>query len=200
VTPELKYGVVEVAELRRDLEAWTTLYVAGRLHKPVVWARTDAALAGAVARNLRAALGAALLALPPGRSFDERALFAAVAGLSYAGDVRFLLRAEDPRKVANLVAGSLGRFRTLYAPHVRAAVAAGALARADGGWTVRDAAWCVQAVPAPLRGAARAGQLPAALRRVVRASSAAQTLKGALTAGPARALAYAVRKLRRGSA
>ena len=53
----------------------------------------------AVTRNLRAALGAALLSFRPGHFFDERELFAAIANLSYGGDVRFALRAEDPRKV-----------------------------------------------------------------------------------------------------
>ena len=49
------------------------------------------------------------------------------------------------------------------------------------------------------RGAARAGSLSGALRSLVRFSSAAQTLKGALTAGPARAVGYARRKLLKGS-
>ena len=150
-------------------------------------------------RNLRAALGAALLSFRPGHFFDERELFAAIANLSYGGDVRFALRAEDPRKVRNIVEGGLGRFRTLYGPHVQVAIAAGALVRGDFGLMVRDAAWCLAHVPETLRGAARAGRLSGALRSLVRFSSAAQTLKGALTAGPARAVGYARRKLLKGS-
>ena len=199
VTSELKYGVVATADLHRDLDAWTSLYVAGRLQKPVVWVASDAALSAAVTRNLRAALGAALLSFRPGHFFDERELFAAIANLSYGGDVRFALRAEDPRKVRNIVEGGLGRFRTLYGPHVQVAIAAGALVRGDFGLLVRDAAWCLAHVPETLRGAARAGRLSGALRSLVRFSSAAQTLKGALTAGPARAVGYARRKLLKGS-
>ena len=164
VTSELKYGVVATADLHRDLDAWTSLYVAGRLQKPVVWVASDAALSAAVTRNLRAALGAALLSFRPGHFFDERELFAAIANLSYGGDVRFALRAEDPRKVRNIVEGGLGRFRTLYGPHVQVAIAAGALVRGDFGLMVRDAAWCLAHVPETLRGAARAGRLSGALR------------------------------------
>ena len=31
----VKYGVVNLDTLRNDLSEWTTLYLAGRLHKPV---------------------------------------------------------------------------------------------------------------------------------------------------------------------
>jgi len=47
--------------------------------------------------NLRAALAASLLRLPA--SFSEEDLFAELCGLSYAGDIRNLLRAEDVNKV-----------------------------------------------------------------------------------------------------
>lgn len=48
-------------------------------------------------RNLRAALAASLLRLP--LSFSEEDLFSELCGLSYRGDIRTLLRAEDPNKV-----------------------------------------------------------------------------------------------------
>jgi translocator assembly and maintenance protein 41 len=143
--PRLKYGVISLRRLHDDLTQWDTLYVAGRMHKPVrclharlaaaphlpastASAPSDNGLGGddrfasvahvvAVARsNLRAAFGAALLTLPA--AFTDRELFAAIAALSYAGDVRFRLGLENPNKVANLVAPHMAAFRALYYPFI----------------------------------------------------------------------------------
>ena len=35
----IKYGVISLAALERDLQQWDTLYCAGRLHKPVMTLR-----------------------------------------------------------------------------------------------------------------------------------------------------------------
>jgi hypothetical protein len=61
----IKYGVVRLAELQRDLLHWATLYCAGRMHKPVATLAAHPAVAAAQQRNLRAALRVALLLLPP---------------------------------------------------------------------------------------------------------------------------------------
>ena len=37
----IKYGVVSTAKLKRDLHDWTDLYLAGRMHKPVLTLRDD---------------------------------------------------------------------------------------------------------------------------------------------------------------
>jgi translocator assembly and maintenance protein 41 len=63
--------------------------------------------------NLRHAVRASLLQLP--EKFTPELLFTTIAGLSYAGDIRIGL-AEDPNKVRNIVAGSLGGFQELYTP------------------------------------------------------------------------------------
>ena len=101
--------------------------------------------------------------------------------------------------------GSLARFRDLYAPWARAAIDAGALVE-DGVAFAQppdNAAWCVAGLPRALRvtGADRAAaraSLSEALRRAVFRSSAAQTLKGLLTADPGKASAYALAKWRKG--
>lgn len=113
----MKYGVITTAALQADLLAWTTLYVAGRLHKPVRrlgGALPPAApLRGALEANLRSALCAALLTLPA--QFSAVQLFTAVSALSYTGDWRMAV-GENPHKVRNIVAGSLPHFHALYAP------------------------------------------------------------------------------------
>lgn len=60
----VKYGVVALPTLLRDLRDWDALYVAGRMHKPVATLRADSRVAAAAEGNLAAALACALLLLP----------------------------------------------------------------------------------------------------------------------------------------
>lgn len=101
----IKYGVISTDALTADLTGWTSLYAAGRLHKPVVTLTPPPrGLAAALGANVAAATAAAVLLLPP--AFSAAALHATAAGLSYAGDVRSaVVAAEDPAKVDRLVAG-----------------------------------------------------------------------------------------------
>lgn len=79
----IKYGVMAIDHLLRDLEQWETMYVAGRLQKPVRVVRDDARVRLAVGENRRGALRAAMLLLPG--EFTEEELFTRVTGLSYVG-------------------------------------------------------------------------------------------------------------------
>ncbi|TVY54389.1 Phosphatidate cytidylyltransferase, mitochondrial [Lachnellula cervina] len=110
----IKYGVVNLDTLCTDLSEWTTLYLAGRLHKPVKILRDDPRVRLANQVNLLAALRTALLLLPP--SFTEQELYGTIANISYMGDPRMVLPTEDPSKVANIVGNNLPNFRRLYAP------------------------------------------------------------------------------------
>lgn len=60
----VKYGVVSMQALLQDLQHWSHLYVAGRLHKPVAVLASTAEAEAAYQHNLRAALSTALLLLP----------------------------------------------------------------------------------------------------------------------------------------
>lgn len=113
----LKYGVVSLDGLCRDLLDWETLYLAGRMQKPIHILRDDARVRLANQVNLASALRAALLTLPD--RFTERDLYTSVAGLSYRGDFRMRL-GENPKKVENIVDAQLDHFRSLYGPLVRA--------------------------------------------------------------------------------
>ncbi len=110
----IKYGVVSLDTLRTDLSEWSTMYVAGRLQKPVKILRQTADIQVANQINLISALRTALLLLPP--TFTEQELYGTIAGLSYMGDPRMALPTEDPAKVQNIVGNNLPHFRRLYGP------------------------------------------------------------------------------------
>jgi len=110
----IKYGVVNLDTLCRDLSEWDTLYLAGRLQKPVKILRDDARVRLANQVNLISAVRTALLLLPS--SFSEHELYSTIAGMSYMGDPRMTLPTENPHKVANMVTHQLPNFRRLYAP------------------------------------------------------------------------------------
>lgn len=110
----IKYGVVNLDTLCRDLSEWDTLYLAGRLQKPVKILRDDPRVRLANQVNLISAVRTALLLLPP--KFSEQQLYSAITGLSYMGDPRMSLGAENENKVRNIVRYQLPEFRRLYAP------------------------------------------------------------------------------------
>lgn len=110
----IKYGVVNLDTLCTDLTQWNTLYLAGRLQKPVKILRDHPKVRLANQMNLLSALRVALLLLP--ERFSEFELYSTIAGISYMGDLRMVLPAEDPGKVRNIVSGQMAHFRRLYAP------------------------------------------------------------------------------------
>ncbi|CAJ2514041.1 Uu.00g021600.m01.CDS01 [Anthostomella pinea] len=112
----IKYGVVNLDTLCRDLSQWDTLYLAGRLQKPVKILRDDPKVRLSNQINLLSALRTALLLLPP--TFSEQELYATIAGISYLGDPRMAFPTENPKKVTNIVNHNMLNFRRLYAPLV----------------------------------------------------------------------------------
>ena len=109
----IKYGVINRQWLEEDLLQWSTLYTAGRLHKPVKILECDPDLRQCLDTNLHSALTTALLLLP--ESFTQEQLFLTIAGLSYTGDFRMIV-GEDRNKVSNIVRPQMTRFRQLYSP------------------------------------------------------------------------------------
>ena len=108
----IKYGVVNLADLLGDLNEWNSMYLAGRMHKPILVLRDDARVRLASTVNLSNALRIALLLLP--ERFSGEDLFLTIAGLSYRGDFRMSLGGENPHKVFNIVYAQMDAFQTKY--------------------------------------------------------------------------------------
>lgn len=113
---QIKYGVINRNNLIADLLDWESLYIAGRLQKPVRIIEKmdnveDSELAMALRMNLKNALHTALLLLPA--KFSEKQLYKKLVGLSYKGDFRMKI-AEDVQKVNKITQGSFYELRALY--------------------------------------------------------------------------------------
>ncbi|XP_037831485.1 phosphatidate cytidylyltransferase, mitochondrial isoform X2 [Kryptolebias marmoratus] len=114
----IKYGVISTDSLIDDLMHWKSMYVAGRLHKPVkmLVQSENGKLRAALVANLKSAVTASFLMLPESCTEDD--LFQQIAGLSYAGDFRMVF-GEDKSKVANIVKDNIQYFRILYSNILR---------------------------------------------------------------------------------
>jgi hypothetical protein len=88
------------------------------------WGLPGRELGGALEANRAAAAAAALLTLPP--RFSSAAFRAALVRLSYGGDVRAAVGAEDASKVARIAAGAGAELEAAYARHLGGAVGAAA--------------------------------------------------------------------------
>ncbi|SPO31354.1 related to proline transport helper PTH1 [Ustilago trichophora] len=114
----VKYGIMSVDDLCTDLLDWETLYVSGRMHKPVALITSDARVRLAQQVNLASALRTALLLLP--KEFTEVELYTQIASLSYTGDFRMSVPGgENSNKVRNIVVNQREEFRRLYAGLMR---------------------------------------------------------------------------------
>ncbi len=112
----IKYGVISTSSLINDLLDWETLYISGRLHKPVLLLHSENgnhSLQQALATNLSSAVHVALLLLD--ETFTEEELFHVITSLSYSGDFRMTV-GEDKDKVSNIVRPNIDFFRELYEP------------------------------------------------------------------------------------
>ncbi|MAG08103.1 hypothetical protein CMO89_04555 [Candidatus Woesearchaeota archaeon] len=108
---EIKYGVISLDSLLKDLRDWDTLYVAGRLHKPVKILKSTEHINQANSINLNHAFNTALLLLP--ETFTEEELYTCISRISYTGDSR-MKHGENPQKAENIVTKNMKGFHDLY--------------------------------------------------------------------------------------
>ena len=215
VTDGLKYGVVQEVDLITDLKDWQYLYLAGRMHKPTVQILnrlTSSHLAQdsveyyQQTHNLPAALSAALLLQSqhqPQGTISPTQVFTQIAALSYTGDFRTAIGAEDPHKITKLVSapGQLQRFHALYQQSVESLTTKGILqaSSAEETWAFDTNPAALDHLQANLPSHLRySSNLQAALAQTVAPSARYQSVKGLATAGLSRSVAYAARKLSKG--
>jgi translocator assembly and maintenance protein 41 len=96
--------VVDVDTLKQDLKNWNSLYLSGRLHKPVNTFITSRAVMAYQEKNIESAFNAAIL-LTSSKAFSVPELLRIICSLSYLGDIR-LGFAEDSKKVERIVHGT----------------------------------------------------------------------------------------------
>jgi translocator assembly and maintenance protein 41 len=99
----MKYGIINKSNALKDLFTWNNLYLAGRLHKPVhlLSSSLSSEIEEAIVANHHHAVNTSLLMLPD--EFTDLELFLTVASLSYTGDIRMAVGAENPKKVRSLL-------------------------------------------------------------------------------------------------
>ncbi|KAH7641330.1 Phosphatidate cytidylyltransferase, mitochondrial [Dermatophagoides farinae] len=123
----IKYGIISTEDFLNDLLDWETLYLSGRLHKPILVLHENIKsndeqdfsvrnLYNAIELNRHSALHAALLLLP--EKFTEKQLYMTIANLSYSGDFRMWF-GEDRSKVEKIVWPQMERFRHIYQPLIQ---------------------------------------------------------------------------------
>ncbi|CAA6664700.1 unnamed protein product [Spirodela intermedia] len=215
----IKYGVVRMQDLARDVLTWDRFYLSGRLQKPVQILIDNYDIGKVNEVNLKAATAAALLLSEP--EFTEEELYSKICSLSYMGDLRMLF-AEDKNKVKKIVRGSSGAFQEMYRPFIVEYLIEGQLLelsdsahqmafRQDCGlaatrslfsslpwaaqWRLEKSGPVAGGEVAAAARAEAAGWTRRALRRRVMVSSARQAVSGLLAAGGVNAARYLGKKI-----
>ncbi|KAI9297917.1 mitochondrial matrix Mmp37 [Neoconidiobolus thromboides FSU 785] len=114
---KVKYGVISIEKLVNDLVHWDTLYLAGRMQKPLKILKDDPHVKIANQINRSHALRASLLMLP--KTFTIEELFTVLVSISYMGDFRMIV-GENPKKVQNIVKAQHQFLEEIYHPVIDA--------------------------------------------------------------------------------
>lgn len=131
-TSSIKYGTIELRDALLDLTEWSSLYIAGRLQKPVKLMHNFRPLITfANQYNLKNALAVGILLIKP-QNFDEYQLYESITKISYLGDLRMLVGGENPNKARNIVSKQYDSFKKLYGPLIEYMLTHGVLVRVNG--------------------------------------------------------------------
>lgn len=174
---EVKYGVVSLDRVIKDLSTWDSFYLAGRLHKPVKILTENNAIKYWNQLNLKGAATIAKHLLRSNKNrqgkieeFNEFNFYKKITGLSYLGDIRYTLGGENPNKVNNIINQNFHNFQLYYKP-IYEDVVMNDNDYLPLGYDMKN---CLKN-----------------LERNIRRTSILQTLKGVLTAGATKSVKYA---------
>lgn len=112
----IKYGVVGLETLIKDLYNWNSMFLAGRLQKPTLRDKVEDEslnkfLLSAMEFNYDSALNVALLLSKSIQDFPE--ILKKIISISYTNDPR-LIFAESPQKIENILRGQLEELEEIY--------------------------------------------------------------------------------------
>ncbi|EFA84752.1 mitochondrial matrix Mmp37 family protein [Heterostelium album PN500] len=117
-----KYGVIEYNDLLDDLKNWDSLYISGRMMKPIldlpVCEQDALSEMHSVnsSKNQTFAITCALMMLP--KQFSEYQLLHQISSISYMGDIR-MKGGENPNKIHNIVVNNIESMRAIYMPLIK---------------------------------------------------------------------------------
>eukprot|EP00343_Euplotes_focardii_P000075 CAMPEP_0205800830 /NCGR_PEP_ID=MMETSP0205-20121125/2618_1 /ASSEMBLY_ACC=CAM_ASM_000278 /TAXON_ID=36767 /ORGANISM="Euplotes focardii, Strain TN1" /LENGTH=241 /DNA_ID=CAMNT_0053064569 /DNA_START=135 /DNA_END=857 /DNA_ORIENTATION=+ len=113
---QYKYGIIHYKDFLSDLVDWTEFYTSARLQKPVlpiIMNDDENIISDALEINKRNALALGLLLMPT-PDFTLMDMFLSVTKLSYMGDIRMKIKAENPNKIMNIVEPNFEKFLEYY--------------------------------------------------------------------------------------
>lgn len=202
-----KMGVIEKKDVLDDLLNWKTYYIAGRFQKEMYTVLKDEEIEKAILINRKNAVTIASIILEKEKP-DIVDFYEALCSLSYLGDSRKTLKAEDPHKVRKLAEGSKEYFDKVYLNESDVIKVENKIVIIDYKKVKRD----IKLLPddlkerlipfvkddfednlEPLR-----REIKSYLSEVVNISSKGQTLKGIMTTGITNSISYALEKLKKG--
>ena len=201
-----KYGVIEKEEFVKDAEEWKTLYISGRLHKPVKWLKMEKDLEDSIERNLNSALKVSLILLCSEMPIPQQILFEKISSISYKGDIRTGI-AENPNKIKNIVEPNLDHFQLLYENPLHQLEQQEIISIKQNHIYINPSnhALLFEDLPKSLFGILKPKkidphiqfELDNKLSQIVKKSSFKQTVKGIPTAGITKSFFYALRKVKK---
>jgi translocator assembly and maintenance protein 41 len=188
-----KIGTIEQSDFLDSLNTWDTFYLAGRMQKPILIVKSNKTIDNAIIKNRNMAIISAIL-ISDERKIPMEEFYETIVSLSYIGDTRMKF-AENPKKVSNIVKGSLEFFELVYGKSPF-------LNREKGYIKNKHSKAMIKELPILVQSSIAKASSPKEgiinyLTSCNKDESLNQTVKGIFTSGPVKSIVYASAKLKR---